>query len=71
MSRRGNCIDNAVIENFFVTIKSELFYLNKYVSFAHLNKEINEYIKCYNKNKSKPNLNGMSPIQYRAHHLKN
>ena len=34
MSRRGNCIDNAVIENFFVMIKSELFYLNKYVSFA-------------------------------------
>jgi len=63
MSRRGNNLDNAVIENFFGTIKYELFYLNKYESFTHLNKEINEYIKCYNKNRSKPNLNGMSPIQ--------
>jgi putative transposase len=42
-------IDNANMENFFETIKSELFYLNKYESFTYLNKEINEYIKCHNK----------------------
>jgi putative transposase len=29
MSRKGNCLDNAVIENFFGTLKSELFYLKK------------------------------------------
>ena len=28
MSRKGNCLDNAIIENFFGTLKSELFYLN-------------------------------------------
>ena len=44
MPKKGNCIDNAILENFFGTIKSELFYLNKYESFTHLNKEINEYI---------------------------
>ena len=38
MSRRGNCIDNTVLENFFGTIKSELFYLNKYESITRLNK---------------------------------
>ena len=32
MSRKGNCLDNAVIENFFGTLKSELFYLKKYQS---------------------------------------
>jgi putative transposase len=70
MSRRGNCLDNAVMENFFGTLKSELFYLNKYESIAHLKKEINEYIKYYNHDRIKLNLNGMSPIQYRAHHFK-
>lgn len=29
MSRKGNCLDNAVIENFFGILKSELFYLKK------------------------------------------
>lgn len=70
MSRKGNCLDNAVMENFFGTIKSELFYLNKYESIAHLRKEINEYIKYYNNDRIKLNLNGMSPINYRAHHFK-
>ena len=70
MSRKGNCLDNAVMENFFGTLKSELFYLNKYESIAHLKKEINKYIKYYNHDRIKLNLNGMSPIQYRAHHFK-
>jgi putative transposase len=71
MSRKGNCLDNAVIENFFGTIKAELFYLKKHESIAHLKKDINEYIHYYNNDRIKLNLNGMSPIQYRAHHFKN
>jgi putative transposase len=39
MSRKGNCLDNAVIENFFGTLKSELFYLKKYQSIHQLKKE--------------------------------
>lgn len=70
MSRKGNCLDNAVMENFFGTLKSELFYLNKYESIKHLKKEINGYIKYYNNERIKLNLNGMSPVQYRAHHFK-
>jgi putative transposase len=70
MSRKGNCLDNAVMENFFGTLKSELFYLNKYESITHLKKEINKYIKYYNNDRIKLNLNGMSPVQYRAHHFK-
>jgi len=71
MSRKGNCLDNAVIENFFGIIKSELFYLKKYNSINELKKEIKEYIIYYNNDRIKLNLNGMSPIQYRAHHYRN
>lgn len=68
MSRKGNCYDNAIIENFFGTIKSELFYLKKYASVDELKKDIKEYIDYYNNDRIKLNLNGMSPIKYRAHH---
>jgi putative transposase len=71
MSRKGNCLDNAIIENFFGILKSELFYLNKYTSIDQLKKEINEYIKYYNNDRSKSNLNKMSPIKYRAHYYQN
>jgi len=71
MSRKGNCLDNAVIENFFGIIKSELFYLKKYNSIDELKKEIKDYITYYNNDRIKLNLNGMSPIQYRAHHYPN
>jgi len=71
MSRKGNCLDNAIIENFFGILKSELFYLKKYKSINQLKKEINEYINYYNIDRIKSNLNKMSPIQYRAHHYQN
>lgn len=67
MSRKGNCLDNAIIENFFGILKSELFYLKKYKSIDQLKKEINEYIEYYNNDRIKSNLNKMSPIKYRAH----
>lgn len=68
MSRKGNCLDNAIIENFFGILKSELFYLKKYSSINQLKREIIEYIKYYNNDRIKLNLKGMSPIQYRAHY---
>ena len=71
MSRKGNCLDNAIIENLFGLIKSELFYLKKHALIDQLKMEINEYIKYYNNVRIKSKLNKMSPIQYRAHHYKN
>lgn len=68
MSRRGNCLDNAIIENFFGIVKTELFYLKKYTSTNQLKQEIIEYIDYYNNDRIKLNLKGMSPIQYRAHY---
>lgn len=71
MSRKGNCLDNAIIENFFGILKSELFYLKKYNSISQLKQEINGYIIYYNNERIKSNLNKMSPIQYRAHYYQN
>jgi putative transposase len=70
MSRKGNCLDNAVIENFFGTLKSELFYIQTFNSIEHLKKEIKEYINYYNNERIKSNLNKMSPVEYRTHHYK-
>ena len=71
MSRKGNCWDNAIIENFFGTLKSELFYLKKFDSIEQLKKEIKQYIYYYNKVRTKSNLNKMSPIEYRTHFYNN
>ena len=71
MSRKGNCLDNAIIENFFGILKSELFYLKKYKSIDQLKTEINEYITYYNNDRIKSNLNKMRPIKYRTHYYQN
>lgn len=67
MSRKGNCLDNAVMENFFGLLKSELLYLQKFESVDHFRKELEEYINYYNNKRIKTALNNMSPVQYRAH----
>ena len=71
MSRKGNCLDNAIIENFFGILTSELFYIMKFKDINHLKSEIKEYIIYYNNERIKSNLNKMSPIKYRAHHYQN
>ncbi len=71
MSRKGNCLDNVIIENFFGVLKSELFYLKKYKYIEQLKKEIDEYRIYYNNDRIKSNLNKMSPIKYRTHCYQN
>lgn len=65
MSRKGNCLDNAVMENFFGILKSELFYIEKFTSIDQLQKEIIKYIEYYNNDRIKQKLNGLSPVMYR------
>lgn len=43
MSRRGNCLDNAIAENFFGLLKSELFYLQTFNSIEHFKNELKDY----------------------------
>lgn len=66
MSRKGNCLDNAVMENFFSILKSELFYLKKFTSIENLKSEIVQYIEYYNNDRIKLKLKGLSPVKYRT-----
>ena len=70
MSRKGNCLDNAVIENFFGLLKSELLYLQEFDSIEHFLKELDEYLRYYNEDRIKEKLNGMSPVKYRTQNYK-
>jgi putative transposase len=70
MSRKGNCLDNAVVENFFGLLKTELLYLQKFNSMAHFIQELYDYLDYYNNRRIKSKLKGMSPIEYRNHSLK-
>lgn len=65
MSRKGNCHDNAAMESFFGTLKSEFFYLNKFTSFEHLQDELADYIHYYNHERIKLSLGSLSPVQFR------
>lgn len=67
MSRKGNCLDNAVIENFFGLLKSELLYLKEFESMEQFKVELEKYIYYYNHKRIKAKLKGMSPVQYRTH----
>lgn len=67
MSRKGNCYDNAMMENFFGLLKTEMFYGRKFRDAKHLISEIKKYIDYYNNNRIKLRLKGMSPVQYRTH----
>ena len=69
MSRKANCLDNAVIENFFGLLKSELLYLQKFNSVENFEKELKAYIYYYNNFRIKQKLKGLSPVQYRNQSL--
>ena len=64
MSRKGNCYDNSVMENFFGILKSEFLYLKEFESIEHFKEALEKYIHYYNTKRIKAKLKGMSPIQY-------
>lgn len=69
MSRRGNCLDNAVIENFFGMLKSELLYLQEFESMEHFKAELIDYLNYYNNRRSKAKLKGLPPAIHRQQAL--
>jgi transposase InsO family protein len=66
MSRKGNCYDNSVIENFFGILKSEFYHNQKFSSVDQFSKELSEYIDYYNNRRIKVKLNGLSPVEFRT-----
>lgn len=69
MSRKANCLDNAAMESFFGTLKSEFFYLQKMATIDQLQAGIKQYIHYYNHDRIKLKLKGLSPVQYRTQAL--
>lgn len=65
MSYPHQCLDNAPVESFFGTLKSETIYLKKIHSINELIAVIDEYIHWYNYERKQFRLNGYTPYQYR------
>ena len=65
MSRKGNCLDNSPMENFFGILKQEIYYGKKFYSYEELKETIEEYIEYYNKDRIKEKLGYLSPVEYR------
>jgi transposase InsO family protein len=65
MSRKSNCHDNSVMENFFSLLKQEIYHGVNYYSYEELKSEIERYIKYYNEQRIKEKLGWLSPVQYR------
>ncbi|MFM1539625.1 transposase, partial [Helcococcus bovis] len=65
MSKKGNCLDNSPMENFFGILKQEIYYGRKFYSYEHLKQTIEDFIKYYNEERIKEKLGYLSPIEYR------
>jgi len=66
---QAHCLDNAAMESFFGTLKSEFFYLESFESVEQLASGIEDYIAYYNQDRISLRLNGLSPVQFRIQAL--
>ncbi|MBU3564416.1 IS3 family transposase, partial [Polynucleobacter sp. Tro8-14-1] len=69
MSRKGNCLDNSVMENWFGMMKTEFFYQKKFETIEAFKAGLEEYIHYYNHDRIKQKLKGLSPVNYRTQSL--
>lgn len=71
MSRKGNCLDNSPMENFFGKMKNEMFYGHEYEykTLEELELAMEEYITYYNTQRITTKLKGLTPVQYRNQSL--
>ena len=65
MSRKANCYDNAVMENFFGHLKTEMYHGEAFDTVTDLTQAIDEYIQWYNTKRIQQRLKGLTPTQYR------
>lgn len=69
MSRKGNCLDNAIAENFFGHFKEEFLRQRTFTSIAEFKKELDLYIHWFNHERIQLKLKGLSPVEYRTQSL--
>ena len=67
MSRKGNSMDNGLMENFFGLLKTEMFYdwEDQYQTLDDLEAAIENYIYYYNHDRIKERLKGLTPLEWR------
>ena len=72
MSRKGNCLDNSPMENFFGVMKNEMFYGHEYEfkSLDELKEAMEKYIAYYNTERIQVRLKGLTPCEARSQALK-
>lgn len=66
MSRAGMCVDNAPMEAFWGTLKSEMYYLDQFDDYDTLAQAICDYIHFYNTRRRQRRLDKLPPLAYRA-----
>jgi len=64
-SRKGNCMDNSLMENFFSIMKNEMYYNNTFKTKNELKQAIEEYITYYNTERINIKRKGLTPMEYR------
>lgn len=69
MSRKGNCLDNSMMENFFGIMKTELLYLQHWNALMEFETELDNYMEYYNNDRIKLRLGGLTPVEYRMKQL--
>jgi transposase InsO family protein len=69
MSRKANCWDNAVVESFFHSLKTELMYLNSFENREQAQGAIFEFIEVfYNRQRRHSTLGYLAPLVYEQTH---
>ncbi|MEJ5963211.1 IS3 family transposase [Pedobacter immunditicola] len=61
MSRKGNCLDNALAESFFGIVKTELLYTQSFETAEEFIASLKEYIDYYNNKKNKKQVKWKEP----------
>lgn len=70
-SRKGNCMDNSLMENFFGIMKNEMFYGEEatFETLDDLKTAMEEYIRYYNEERINAKRKGLTPLQFRHQSL--
>lgn len=70
MSRPGTPGDNSPMESFWSHLKTERFAFEQALSEVEMMKQIEDAIHWYNYERRQETLNGMTPMEYRNHAVK-